>query len=67
MTQKIFKVPLTHDEMATVIEALKLCRQTIVSVGAIEFFTKEQKNLLQDIRVDVETLTDKIDRIFNGK
>jgi hypothetical protein len=66
MTRKI-KVPLTHDELAMAIEALKVWRQAIVSQSAIEFFSKEQKDLLQDIRVDIETLTNKLDRLWRGK
>lgn len=67
MTKKATKVPMTHDEMALAIEALKVWRQAIVSQGAIEYFSKEQKSLLAELRVDVESLTDKIDRLFSGK
>jgi hypothetical protein len=67
MTKKTFKVPLTHEEMAMVVESLRLWRQALVSQGAIEFFSKEQKNLLADIRVDVETLTTKLDELWSGK
>ena len=64
---KKMMVPMTQAEMALAIEALRVWRQAIVSQGAIEFFSKEQKNLLAELRLDVETLADKIDRLFSGK
>lgn len=64
---KTVNVPMTSNEIMLAIEALKLWRQAIVSQGAAEFFTKEQKNLLAEIRVDIEELTDKIDLIWRGK
>jgi hypothetical protein len=67
MTKRVVKIPMTDDEMALAIEALKVWHRAIVAQGAIEFFSKEQKNLLADIRVDIETLTDKIDGLFRGK
>ena len=67
MRKKVTKVPMTDYEMAMVVEALKIWRQIAVSSGAIEFFSKEQKNLLADIRVDIETLTEKVDHIWRGK
>ena len=60
-------VPMSQSEMALAVEALRLWRQALVSQGAIEFFSKEQKNLLAEIRLDVETLADKIDRLWSGK
>lgn len=67
MTQKITKVPMTHDEMAMTVEALKLWRQALVAQGAIEFFSKGQKHLLSEVRIDVEALTEKIDTLWRGK
>lgn len=67
MKQKTTKVPLTHNEMVIVLEALKVWRQALVAQGAIEFFSKEQKDLLSDILVDVTELTEKIDHCWRGK
>lgn len=68
MTKKITQVPMTNYEMAVAVEALKVFRQMIVASGAVEFFSKkEQRDLLADVRVDVEQLTEKIDRIWRGK
>lgn len=67
MRRKRTKVLLTDGEMAMTIEALKLFRQAVVANSAVEFFSKEQKSLLADIRVDIETLTDKLDTAWRGK
>lgn len=67
MRQRRTKVLLADGEMAMTIEALKLFRQAVVANSAVEFFSKEQKSLLADIRVDIETLTDKLDTAWRGK
>lgn len=60
-------VPMSQAEMELTVEALKIWRQALVAQGAIEFFSKGQSTLLSDIRVDVESLTEKIDDLLRGR
>ena len=64
MTKK--KVTLTDYELAVLIQALKIWRVGLVAQIEIGSVEKARKDLLSEIRLDVETLEEKLKNIRQG-
>jgi hypothetical protein len=60
------KVTLTDYEFAVLIQALKVWRASLVAELEIVLIEKSRKDLLSDIRLDVEEIEEKLQRIRQG-